>query len=108
MKVTAALGRIDAGGMMADSLHSGSLGDDLRETVSESVLSALRAGADLKVALPTAVQNSATLQSAKFRESGAGVLDAVLEGQMELSSDQSNLLASQLNQALSAKGTPPQ
>ena len=108
LKVTAALGRIDAGGMMADSLHSGSLGDDLRETVSESVLSALRAGADLKVALPTAVQNSATLQSAKFRESGAGVLDAVLEGQMELSSDQSNLLASQLNQALSAKGTPPQ
>jgi hypothetical protein len=84
------------------------LGDDLRERVSDALLSALRAGADLKTALPPAVRNSATLQSVRFQDSGAGRLSAALEGQIQISDEQANSLASQLNQALSAQQTPTQ
>jgi hypothetical protein len=108
LKLAAAFQRIDASGMMGDSLRSGMLGDDLRERVSDALLSALRAGADLKTALPPAVRNSATLQSVRFQDSGAGRLSAALEGQIQISDEQANSLASQLNQALSAQQTPTQ
>jgi hypothetical protein len=108
LKVTAAFSRIDASGMFGDALRSGSLGDDLREQVAQSVLSAARTASDFKVALPPAIQNSATLQTAKFQDIGAGGLSVVLEGRIELSNEQTVQLASQLNQALSAQSTAPQ
>jgi hypothetical protein len=84
------------------------LGEDLQNKVAQSVLSAARVGTDFKVALPPAVQNSATLQSAKFRDLGVGGLSVVLEGQVEISNEQANQLASQLNQTLSAQQAPAQ
>ncbi len=107
LKLAAAFGRIDATGMLAESLRSGSLGEDLRDQVAQSVLSAARAGSDFKSTLPPAVQNSAVIQSAKFQNVGAGGLSVVLEGQIEISSEQAEQLATQLNQALSAQGAPP-
>ena len=106
--VKAAFGRVDATGMLSDVLHSGALGEDLQNKVAQSVLSAARVGTDFKVALPPAVQNSATLQSAKFRDLGVGGLSVVLEGQVEISNEQANQLASQLNQTLSAQQAPAQ
>jgi hypothetical protein len=108
LKVTAVFGRIDATGMFAEALRSGSLGDDLRDQVAQSVLSAVRAASDFKVALPPAIQNSAVLQTAKFQNWGAGGLSVVVEGRIELSNEQTTQLAAQLNQALSAQGTPAQ
>jgi len=108
LKLTAALGRIDATGMLAEALRSGSLGEDLRDQVAQSVQSAARAASDFKVTLPPAVQNSAVIQSAKFQDVGAGGLTIVLDGRIEISSEQAEQLASQLNQALSAHGTPPE
>jgi hypothetical protein len=105
LKLATAFGRIDATGMLAESLRSGSLGDDLRDQVGRSVLSAARAGSDFKVALPPAVQNSAVIESAKFQDVGVGGLSIVLEGHIEISNEQAEQLASQLNQALSAQGT---
>jgi hypothetical protein len=102
LKLAAEFGRIDASGIFADSLRSGDLGDDLRDKVSRSVLSVLRAGVDFKTTLPPALQNSALIQSAWFRDAGAGVLNVVLEGKTQISNEQVNLLASQLNQAMSA------
>jgi hypothetical protein len=107
LKLTAAFGRIDATGMLAEALRSGSLGEDLRDRVAQSVQSAARAASDFKVTLPPAVQNSAVIQSAKFQDVGAGDLTMVLDGRIEISSEQAEQLASQLNQALSAHGTPP-
>lgn len=107
LKLAAAFGRIDATGMLAESLRSGSLGDDLRDQVAQSVLPAARAGSNFKTTLPPAVQNSAVIQSAKFQNVGAGGLIVVLEGQIEISNEQAEQLATQLNQALSAQGTPP-
>jgi hypothetical protein len=105
LKLAAAYSRINASGMMGDSLRTGDLGDDLRDRVTHSILEAMQAGADFKTNLPPAVQNSAVIQSVKFQDAIAGRLTVVLDGQMEVSNDQVNLMASQLNQSLAAPGT---
>ena len=105
LKLAAVFGRIDASGMLGDALRSGDLGDDLRQKVTQSVLSVIRAAADLKATLPPAVQGSAVLQTMRFQDAG-GRMTSVLAGQVQISNEQANLLASQLNQILSAQGTP--
>ncbi len=106
LKVAAAFGRIDAAGMLGEALRSGDLGEDLRDKAAQLVLLAARAGSDFKIALPPAVQNSATIQSVKFHDENVGGLSVALEGQVEISNEQANQLASQLNQALSAETVP--
>ena len=105
LKLTAEFSHIDADGMMGDSLRSGELGDELRDTVSQSILSAMQAAANFKTTIPAAVQNSAVVQSVKFQDATAGRLALELDGQMEVSNDQVNLMATQLNQSLAAQGT---
>jgi hypothetical protein len=107
LNLTAEFKRIDATGMMAQELHSGDLGDDLRGKVAKTILSAVQAGADFKATLPGTVQG-AILQSAHFEDSGGGSLRLVLQGQVQISNQQVNVLASQLNQALSPSGSPAQ
>jgi hypothetical protein len=106
LKILATFGRVDAPGMMGEALRSGSLGEDLRGTVAKCVLTAAQSALDFKVLLPPAVQNSAVLQVARFQDAGVSVLTVVLDGQLQISSEQADQLASQLNQAPSAQGTP--
>ena len=106
LKLASEFGHIDATAMLADSLRSGSLGEDLRDKITQLLLTAMRAGADFKT-LPPAVQNSATIQTARFVDAGAGVLRVALGGQVQISNEQADQLASQLNQALSAQGPTP-
>jgi hypothetical protein len=106
VKIVAAPGRVDATGMMGEALRSGSLGEDLREQAARVVLSGAQAGSNFKITLPLAVQNSAALQTARFQDTGVGSLSVVLGGQVEISNEQADQLASQLNQALSAQGNP--
>lgn len=106
LKLAAEFQRIDAGGMLGEALRSGDLGDNLRAKVTQSVLSVVKAAADFKAALPPAVQGSAVLQSMRFQDSGVGRMNSVLTGQVQISNEQANLLARQLNQTLSAQGTP--
>jgi len=105
LKLAASFGRIEASGMLGEALRSGDLGDDLRNKVTQSVLSVLRAAADLNATLPPAAQGSAILQTMRFQDV-AGRMTTVLGGQVQISNEQANLLASQLNQTLSAQGTP--
>jgi len=107
LKIVATFGRIDATGMMAEALRSGSLGDDMRSTIAQTVLSTSQSASDLNVALPPAVRNSAQIQSAHFQDTGAGTLTLLLNGEIEMSNEQANQLATQLNQALSAQKTTP-
>lgn len=95
--------RINASGMMADSLRSGDLGSELREKVAQAFLTAMRTATDLKTELPPALQGS-TLQTAKFEDAGAGDLALMLQGQAQLSEEQAKSLVRQLNQTLSAEG----
>jgi hypothetical protein len=108
LSLTSEFKRIDASGMMADDLRSGDLGDTVRDKVSSSVLLAIQSGADFGSTLPGVLKNGVALQVARFQDPGSSGLKAVLEGQVTLSKEQVNLLASQLNQTLSAKGTPAQ
>jgi hypothetical protein len=105
LKIAASFGRIDATGMMAEELRSGSLGENLRNTVAQSVLAAAQTGSDFKLTLPPAVQSSAVIQAVHFQDTGVGGLSLELDGQLEISNEQADLLAGQLNQALSAQGT---
>ena len=107
LNVVATFGRINASGMMAEAIRSGSLGEDMRTTIAQSILSAAQSASHFNVALPPAVRNSAVIQGASFQDVGAGNLTLVLNGQVEMSNEQADLLATQLNQALSAQGTAP-
>jgi hypothetical protein len=100
--------RADASGFVRDSLRSGDLGVTLREQITAAILSALQAGTDLKTTLPPAAQKSATLQKARFQDDGADQLSLVLDGQLQLSDEQTQQFAAQLKQRLSAQGTSPQ
>jgi hypothetical protein len=97
--------RVDAERFLRDLLRSGDLGATLREQIAGSVLSALQKTADLKATLPPAAQQSATLQKAQFQDAGAGQLNLVLDGQLQLSDEQTQQFAAQLKQRLAAQGT---
>jgi hypothetical protein len=106
LKLVAEFSRIDAVGMMGEALRSGDLGGELRDKVSQAILPAVQAAANFKTNLPPAVQNSAVAQSARFQDARPGELSVLIDGQMEVSNDQVNLMASQLNQTLAAQGAP--
>ena len=80
----------------------------MKNAAAQSVRSAAHAGTDFSTVLPSTVQNSASLQTARFREVGAVGLAVVLEGQVEISNEQADQLARQLNQTLSAERAPAQ
>jgi hypothetical protein len=106
LKVLTTFGRIDATGLLGEALRSGALGEDLRDQVAQLVLAAARAGSDFKITIPTALQNSAVVESAKFHDLGVGGLSIVLDGQVEISNQQADQLANQLNQTQSAQRAP--
>ncbi|MFI5098824.1 MAG: hypothetical protein ACHQT6_12695 [Candidatus Acidiferrales bacterium] len=101
------ISRVDADGLLRDLLRSGDLGVTLREQIAASLLSVLRKSADLKVALPPAAQDSATIQKAQFQDAGADQLSLVLDGQLQFSDEQTKQFAAQLKQRLSAQETSP-
>jgi len=107
LKVTAEIARVDTSGMLAESLRSGSLGDDLRDAASQLLLTAIQAVGDFKATLPAAIQNIAVVQNARFQDTSPGVLGVTLEGQVQISNGQATQLAAQLNQALSAQSAAP-
>jgi hypothetical protein len=96
--------RVQAEGLLLDSLRSGDLGAALRDQIAASILSALQKGADLKATLPPAAQQSATLQKALFQDDGADQLSLVLDGKLQFSDEQTQQFAAQLKQRLAAQG----
>lgn len=107
LRLTSEFGRVDAEGLLRESLLTGSLGDTLREEIAMAFLSAMQKGADLKATLPAAAQESAIIRKAEFQEAGAGQLSLVLEGQMQLSDEQTKQIAAQVKQPLSSQETSP-
>jgi hypothetical protein len=107
LKITPEFTRVDASGMVGDALRTGALGEDLRAAAASSLLSAIQGGSDFKVVLPPAAQSSATLQGARFQDSGAGNLIVVLGGEIKLSDEQTAVMATQLKTTLSAEENLP-
>jgi len=96
LHLTPKIGRVDAEGSLGESLRSGSLGDILRDKVSEAVLSAVRQGGDFKAILPASAQGKVTLRRAEFEGTGAGRLAAVLDGDIRVSNENATALTSEL------------
>lgn len=108
VKLVSEISKINAGGMMGESLRSGDLGEEVRNKLRQPILAALQAGVDLHKCLPPAAREFAVIQSAKFQDSGPGKLGVLVEGELGLSDEQVNLMASQLNEATFAQGTASQ
>lgn len=87
LRLSAKIDRIDAEGLVGDLMRSDTLGNTLRDRISDSVLSALQQGADFKTALPAGARSYATLQRATFQGTGSGKLLAVFEGEIRVSNE---------------------
>jgi len=105
--LTPEITHVEAQGFLRDLLRSGDLGVTLRDQIAASLLSPMQRAADPKAALPPAGQESATIQKAQFQSAGADQLNLVLEGQLQLSDEQTKQFAIQLKQPLAAQGTIP-
>ncbi len=90
------IGRVDAEGLVGSLLRSGSLGETLRDKITESVLSTVRQGGDFKATLPPAAQGSAMLQRAHFQGTGSGRLLVMLEGEIRVPNERVAVLTSEL------------
>lgn len=80
--------KIDADGSLGDVLRSSSVGDSIRDEISDSIESAIQKSADLKSTLPAEVEKAVTLQSIQFADGGAGRLWLTIGGEARLSGEQ--------------------
>jgi hypothetical protein len=106
LRLVSEIGRVDAQGLLGESLRSGSLGDALRDKITESILSTMRQAADFKMTLPPAAQEGATLHRARFEGTGSGKLMAVLDGEIRVSDDKVTSLTSALKAQTAAQAQP--
>jgi len=88
--------RIDADGSLGDLLHSGSLGDSVKEKIANGVQSSIRKGLDLKATLPPALESAASIQTVRFVNGAEGHLWISASGAARLSAAQFQALAKQL------------
>jgi hypothetical protein len=96
LRLTPEIGRVEAEGLIGELLRSGSLGDTLRDKITESLLSTVRKGGDFNATLPPAARGNATLHRAQFQGTGSGKLLVVLDGVILVSNDQVTSLTSEL------------
>jgi len=96
LQIVPEIRRIDAQGLVAELLRSGTLGDTLRDTVTQSLLSALRRGADFKATLPATALGYAMLRRAQFQGTGSGTLMAVMDGDIRVPNEKAAALTSEL------------
>ncbi|MFZ1160144.1 MAG: hypothetical protein WAO10_20335 [Candidatus Sulfotelmatobacter sp.] len=107
LRLASEFGRVDAEGLFRESMLSGALGDTVREQVAASLFPAMQTAANLKSTLPPVGRESGTLRKAQFQDAGAGQLRLVLDGQLQLSDEQTKQFAAQLKQPISAQETSP-
>ena len=107
LRLVPEIGHVDAEGLVGDLLRSGSLGDALRDKITESILSVAQRGGDFNTALPPAAQGNATLRQARFEGTGSGKLMVVLDGEIRVSNDKATSLASEMKRQTSPQETVP-
>jgi hypothetical protein len=90
------IARVDAQGLVADLLRSGSLGESVRDKVADAILSSMRQGFEYKTLLPPSAQGFVTVQRAQFEGTGSGRLSVVVSGDIRVSSDKLTSLVSEL------------
>jgi hypothetical protein len=106
LRMVSQIGQVSAGGLVGDSLRSGTLGEWMREKIAESILTVLRQGGDFRAALPTEARTNATLRRAQFQGTGSGKLMMILNGDIRVSDEQANQLISELGKASQEQTVP--
>ena len=97
--------RIDAQGLVGELLHSGSLGESLRDGIRESLLSVVRQSGDFNTTLPPVAKGNAKLERAKFEGTGSGKLMVVLDGEIRVSDEKATSLTSELKERAASQET---
>lgn len=88
------VGRMDADGSLGELLHSGSIGDALRDKIRESLLKAIRKATNFDTVIPPQVRPYATVQSLTF--AGDVKLELALVAQLKLPAEQTATVLDQL------------
>jgi hypothetical protein len=88
--------RVDAPGAVGEQLKSGSLGETVRDKVSDSLLAIILRATDYKTVLPAPAQGKVTLRNARFEGTGTGKVSMILDGEILISHDSLTALANQL------------
>ena len=102
LRLVPTVGRIEAEGALGELLRSGSLGEQLREKVRDSLLHAMQKRTDFKATLPPVVQDYVVLESAQFNDAGGGDQDVDLQGRFQVSDEQIRELTNQVKQRLAS------
>lgn len=97
LRLQADVTSMDATGQLGEMLHSGSLGDALREKIRRTVVSTLGKITSLKETLPPALQEMVVIRGAEFRDGGTGNLTLSLTSEVKLPADQARALLDRLN-----------
>jgi hypothetical protein len=108
LQLVAQMGRVDAEGLVGESLRSGAAGERLRDKIMESVLTVMRQGGDFKAALPAGARGYATLRRARFQGTGSGRLIAILDGEIQVSNDNLAALTTELQRSSQSPPALPQ
>jgi hypothetical protein len=106
LRLLAKVRRVDATGLIGELLRSGSLGDGVREKITETVLSAGRQSGDFNAMLPSAAKGHAKLQRTQFQAVGSGRLIVVSDGEIQVSNDAAVALAEELKAGEAKTGAP--
>ena len=88
ISIAADVRKMDADGSLGDLLRSSSVGDSIRDEISDSVESAIQKSVDLKSTLPDSTEKAVNLQSIQFADGGAGRLWLTIGGEVRLSGEQ--------------------
>jgi hypothetical protein len=105
LRLAPSIAHVDAQGRIGELLQSGSLGELVRDKVAESVLPIIQRSMDYKTMIPAAAQGELKLTHVQFEEAGAGKLNLVLDGDIQVPSDKVLSLTSELK-AREIKGQP--
>jgi hypothetical protein len=88
IEIAAEVRKIDADGSLGEVLRSGSFGDSIRQKIAESVESSIQKAANLKSALPAALENAVSIDSVQFADGGSGRLWLTIAGEVRLSAEE--------------------
>jgi hypothetical protein len=97
VRLASEVGSIEADGSLGELLRSGSLGQSLRDKIASSLQSAVQKATDHTTVLPPAIQDVATIRSARFSDLGAGRLAMTLAGEVRLSEQDMRFVMERLN-----------
>lgn len=92
LRLAADVTSMEATGQLGEMLHSGPLGDALREKIRRTLVAALQKITALKEILPPAFQDIVVIRGAEFRDGGTGNLTLALTSEVRIPADQARAL----------------